>query len=84
MTPNPKKIRLKLSPKEYHDLKIEIYNEQLESCFYCYKWLPMDEFQLHHRLSRGAGGGDDRDNLQGLCFECHRKIHDGRQCQILA
>lgn len=31
----------------------------------------------HHILSRGAGGSDDPDNIIHLCFECHRKVHDG-------
>jgi len=31
---------------------------------------------IHHIRSRGAGGGDEIENLITLCFNCHRKVHD--------
>lgn len=30
----------------------------------------------HHITSRGAGGGDTKDNLMPVCFTHHRMIHD--------
>ena len=35
---------------------------------------------IHYIKTKGAGGGDEIENLITLCFGCHRKIHDmGRQ-----
>jgi len=30
---------------------------------------------LHHLTTRGAGGGDEPENLMPLCFNCHEEIH---------
>ena len=68
---------VKLSRKEYHDLRVLIYSAQMESCDSCNRWCEMDQFQLHHIKTRGAGGGDEMSNLVGLCWQCHRKTHDG-------
>lgn len=35
-------------------------------------------FEVHHKLRRGQGGGDELDNLACLCQDCHRAFHDGR------
>ena len=40
-------------------------------------WTTQGPFHVHHIRSRGAGGGDEPQNLISLCFECHRKVHDG-------
>lgn len=40
-------------------------------------WSVRGPFHVHHIRSRGAGGGDEPENLVSLCFECHRKVHDG-------
>ncbi len=34
--------------------------------------------QNHHIKSRGAGGGDTKDNLLSCCVSCHAKIHLGQ------
>ena len=31
----------------------------------------------HHIIFKGEGGDDSPDNLIALCFNCHRKAHDG-------
>lgn len=33
---------------------------------------------VHHIRSRGAGGGDEPENLISLCPECHAKAHAGQ------
>ena len=72
MTPNPKKIRLDLNLKEYHELRVEVYNSQLEHCHYCQKWLPFDMFSLHHLKSKASGGDDVMENVVGCCvIGCH-------------
>ena len=67
----------KLSKAEYKALRVEIWNDQYCACFTCGRFCEFEKFHLHHKKSRGAGGGDDKDNLAGICWECHRKIHDG-------
>jgi len=32
--------------------------------------------QIHHKVRIADGGTNDRSNLQVLCEECHRKVHD--------
>ena len=83
MTPNPKKKRIKLNPKEYHELRRKVYDSQLGCCKRCKISVYFEKFHLHHKISRGAGGDDqwsenpEESNLIGLCWECHRKVHDG-------
>ena len=72
----PKPKRLKLSPSEYHQLRIDLYNEAREHC-QCGRWMAFNESHLHHIKSRGSGGSDDPSNLILICWRCHRKIHDG-------
>jgi 5-methylcytosine-specific restriction endonuclease McrA len=35
-------------------------------------------FEVHHKLRRSQGGGDETENLSCLCSDCHRAFHDGR------
>lgn len=49
-----------------------ILKEQNGKCAIC-KTADMD--LLHHIVPRNVGGGDDRDNLLGLCPSCHRQLH---------
>lgn len=41
-------------------------------------WNASGPFHVHHIRPRGAGGGDEPSNLISLCWECHRKVHDGK------
>jgi 5-methylcytosine-specific restriction endonuclease McrA len=43
-------------------------------CEICGRWGTVD---VHHIDSRGAGHGDEPENLISLCWVCHRKVHDG-------
>lgn len=47
-------------------------------CEYCGKY---GAVQVHHIVSRGAGGGDEPDNLISLCSgppnDCHGRVHNG-------
>jgi len=71
MAPNPKKLRIKLSPDEYARLRNRVYIKQYCCCIKCGKWLRFDEFSLHHIISRGAGGDDSEENVDGYCVGCH-------------
>ena len=84
MNPQPKNKRIKLSPKDHHEMRHKIYNNQLGCCKQCTLWVDIEQFHLHHKTSKGAGGDDEYDvndpensNLVGLCWQCHRKVHDG-------
>lgn len=43
------------------------------SCEVCGSW---NEVSGHHIKSKGSGGWDVVENLIGLCFDCHRYVHD--------
>ena len=68
MTPNPKIIKKKLSKKEYHFLREQVYFDQHGCCAKCGGWFPFDEFSLHH-WDRAVG--DTFDNVTGFCLGCH-------------
>ena len=68
MTPNPKVKKVKLPAKEYHALRMRVYEDQYGLCLRCLRWFPFDEFSLHH-YSRSVG--DIRSNVDGFCLEHH-------------
>ena len=45
---------------------------------HCINCLSERELTPAHYVSRGRGGPDVLENLMLLCFECHRKLHDGK------
>ena len=71
MTPNPKKPPIRLSKKEYQALRLVIYTKQYGICKGCGFWFPENRFSLHHIKSRGAGGDDSEENVEGYCVGCH-------------
>lgn len=44
-------------------------------CIYCGR--PGPGLHLHHVRRRSQGGAGEENNLVSLCWECHRKLHDG-------
>ena len=84
--PKPKTVRL--NKKEYAKFRIEVFQRENGICQECGKFVPAimhnggyDMFlcgHVAHIRSRGAGGGDTPDNVKWMCFECHRREHDGR------
>jgi 5-methylcytosine-specific restriction endonuclease McrA len=42
-------------------------------CTRCRSWLPL---QIHHRKYRSHGGTHGIHNLEPVCWECHRLIHE--------
>lgn len=65
----PKSPRIK-NPKIAKQLKTEIG--------YCELCGSQSFLEAHHCKSRGAGGGDTRENLIVLCYLCHRQAHNGK------
>lgn len=48
---------------------------------YCELCGSRGSIHVHHVFARGMGGGGRLDvaiNLISLCWQCHRKVHDGR------
>ena len=74
--PQPKRKRIKLSQKEYSELREDVCGFAGYQCESCGKYLPLDRGTIHHIKTRGAGGDDIAENCQWLCLECHRFIHD--------
>jgi 5-methylcytosine-specific restriction endonuclease McrA len=75
MTPDPKTPRIKLNEKEYRDLRMVIYDSQLNACHKCGGYMDFDMMDLHHVKSRGAGGDDSFENCVGVHRDCHISIH---------
>jgi hypothetical protein len=65
---DPKKIRVKLSQKEYHELREQVWYDQQKKCAGCGWWKPFNEFSLHH-WNRAIG--DVRTNVTGYGLCCH-------------
>jgi len=80
--PKPQKAekRVKLSPLKWEKMREQVYVEQNENCGGCGKHIrTLPEMHLHHKKLRKMGGGsrnDKRENLIGLCAECHGKEHN--------
>ncbi len=78
MTPNPKKKRIKLSPKEYRELRKKVHKIAGGYCEICLcTYAPIESGHVHHVKSVGAGGNDSADNCIWVCYVCHRNIHNG-------
>ena len=71
MKPYPKNKPVKLHSKAYRKLRREVYYDQLCKCIGCGSWVSLDCFSLHHKKTRGSGGGDTRENVDGYCLFCH-------------
>lgn len=57
--------------------KKAIDDARLPYCEHCGYSGTDQGYQVHHIQSRGSGGDDVPQNLICLCYECHRKFHDG-------
>ena len=73
MSPNPKTMRIKLTPKEYTKLRHRIYLKQYCCCIGCGGWLKFNHFSLHHKDTGGMGmkGDDTEENCDGYGLCCH-------------
>jgi hypothetical protein len=50
---------------------------RLNFCQKCGAHRNVTVIHVHHLVPRSRGGGDVPENLVSLCWECHRKHHDG-------
>jgi hypothetical protein len=67
MIGTPKKKRIKLTKKEYHELRLFVWKRCKAHCEICGVYMFFREMSLHHKKSVGAGGDDVADNVIG----CH-------------
>ncbi len=47
-------------------------------CEWCGKPSLVQDLDCHHVRFRSQGGGDEPENLIGLCRPCHEKAHAGK------
>jgi len=66
LLPKPNKTRL--SPEEYRAQRKKILERSGYRCEKCGRILPL---QWDHKKKRSQGGGDELDNAQALCANCH-------------
>jgi hypothetical protein len=73
LNPDPKKPPVRLNAKEYHDLRVVIWEYQHYNCLNCGGYMAFDEMSLHHKDTGGMGmkGDDTFEN----CYGCHIKCH---------
>jgi len=64
----PQKVREEVYKRDSYD--------GCPCCVYCGKPL-LSGGHLHHVTFRSQLGKDEVDNLVTLCFDCHRRLHDG-------
>ena len=67
--PDWKPERRKRDPALLRRLHVELLGEPCEQC-----GVEVGT-QLHHKVKRGQGGHDIRDNLLWLCVVCHGQAH---------
>jgi 5-methylcytosine-specific restriction endonuclease McrA len=60
--------------KRIVNLKLIRSIKDIGHCELCHN---IHRLETHHIKSKGASGDDVEDNLICLCWECHRKVHDG-------
>ena len=61
-----------LVEENWHRLQRIVFQEQHWQCAHCGR---VKELQLHHRTFRSHARDDRRENLEGLCSECHNRKH---------
>ena len=67
----PKMHEIDFKNPEWASLRVFILIQQKGRCLMCKKELPERESTIHHILSRENGGGNNIENLCGLCNRCH-------------
>ncbi len=69
---SPKRLRLRLEPELYEDLRQRVLRRDNWRCQACGT---MSNLEVHHKEFRSHSGDDSEENLITLCTECHGGIH---------
>ena len=67
----PKSISIDFRNSEWTALRAFIHIQQKGECLMCEKKIPVKKLTIHHIMPRSNGGGDNIENLIGLCDRCH-------------
>jgi 5-methylcytosine-specific restriction endonuclease McrA len=71
----PKPFRLRLPPKAYRKLCLEVFTLDDWRCKICHKMKPLS---AHHLQKRSQGGSDVVENLLSVCVKCHDDVERHR------
>ncbi len=66
---------LTLASTELNDNRISLYVGQLGKCFVTGERLKVNEMEVHHKLPKSMGGGDEYGNLVYVSKTIHKLIH---------
>ena len=75
--PKPKRERLKRTSKAWRTRVLEVFTRDGYRCKWCRNIFPFEYLSPCHIKSTGAGGGDEAENIDTGCKECHGKQHNG-------
>ncbi len=64
-------------------LKYKICKLRDNTCEFCKERFSLTSLDLHHRLRKSQGGGDEQWNLVVLCRKCHTKVHNNVSGSII-
>jgi 5-methylcytosine-specific restriction endonuclease McrA len=70
----PKQPRLRLAPKDYDHLRLQVLRRDGWRCQSCGT---MSSLEVHHKEIRSQSGDDSERNLITLCSACHGSVHHG-------
>ena len=77
--------RIKLNPKEWAELRKQVWKSQHGLCADCGRWVRLDgdtifnTAHLCHIRGRGIGGDDIKSNVEIKCYACHIILEHGPQ-----
>jgi len=67
----PKTPEIDFRNSEWASLRVFMSIKQKSECLMCRKKITEIELTIHHIIPRSMGGGDNIENLIGLCYKCH-------------
>jgi DNA-directed RNA polymerase subunit N (RpoN/RPB10) len=53
-----------------------VFDNQKYKCFKCGRVVKSSHMQYHHKKPWSKGGKSTLENCIGLCYECHKDLHD--------
>ena len=65
----------RLSPAAFKALCWDMYSKGRDTCEVCGIGLVWPDMEWNHIINKSQGGGDTEDNLDPLCWPCHRIHH---------
>ena len=68
---------IKLSDKEYSEMRLKLYDDQHQLCHICGMWMEFDRMSFHHTYTGGMGmkGNDVDEDGKPQGFGCHIGCH---------